>query len=93
MAAKKRVNITIDPETLRLADRAARRRKVSRSELIRSAIHEAAKAQSHRLEEEEQQARQRRAIEGIQRLAHHFGDWPADQMLRSARDRWGKPQE
>jgi len=93
MAAKKRVNITIDSETLRLANRIARRRKVSRSELIRAAIHEAAEAQDRRAADEERYARQKRAIEGMQRLAHHFGDWPAEQILRSFRDRWGKPQE
>ena len=92
MTVKKRVNITIDPETLRLADRAARRRNVSRSELIRAAIHEAAEAQNRRTAEEQRSVRQRRAIEGMQRLARHFGDWPAEQILRSFRDKGGKLQ-
>ena len=93
MAAKKRINITIDSETLSLADRTARRRKVSRSELIRAAIREAAGAQDRRVRDEEVRARQRRAIEGMKQLAHHFGDWPAEHILRSARDRWGKAQD
>jgi Arc/MetJ-type ribon-helix-helix transcriptional regulator len=90
MAATKRVNITIHPETLRLADRTARRRMVSRSELIRAAIHEAAEAQDRQAEAEAPQRRQQEAVNNLDRLAHQFGDWPAEQILRAARDRWRK---
>jgi len=38
MAASKRVCITVDAETLRLADREARRLKISRNEFIRAAV-------------------------------------------------------
>ena len=92
MGAKKRVNITIDPETLRLADRTVRRRKVSRSELIGAAIQEAAETQSRCAAEEERSTLQRRAIRGMRRLARHFGDWPAEEILRSFRDKAGKLQ-
>jgi hypothetical protein len=85
MAAKKRVNIAIDPETLRLADRTARRRKISRSESIRAAIYDAGEVENRRAADQKRCARQRRAIEGMQRLAHHFGDWQAEQILRAAR--------
>jgi Arc/MetJ-type ribon-helix-helix transcriptional regulator len=88
MAAKKEVHITIDSETLRLAGRTARRRQVSRSELIRTAIREAAEAQDRRAEAEARQRRQQEAAKAMDRLARQFGDWPAEQILRAARDRW-----
>jgi len=88
MAAKKRVNITIDSETLRLADRAARGRQVSRSELVRTAIHEVAEAQERRAEAEARQRRQQEAANAMDRLARRLGDWPAERILRAARDRW-----
>jgi metal-responsive CopG/Arc/MetJ family transcriptional regulator len=88
MAIKKRVNITIDPETLRLADRAARRRKVSRSELIRSAIRAAAADQDRQAKTEARQRHQQEAADAMDRLARQAGDWPAEQILRAARDRW-----
>jgi hypothetical protein len=85
MATKKRVNITIDLETLRLADRAARRQKVSRSQLIRKAIRDAAAAQDRQFEAEARRKRQQRASETMDRLAQKAGKWPADQILRAAR--------
>ncbi len=91
MAIKKRVNITIDAETLRLADRAARRQRTSRSEFIRNAVR--AQAQGERQAGDEALLdRRRRAIEGMNRLARQFGDWPAEQILRAARNRWQKPK-
>ena len=93
MAVKTRINITIDPETLRLADRTARRRKVSRSELIRVAIRQAADAQNRLSEAEARHERQRRAVEGLHRVARDFGDWPAEKILRAARDRWSRSNE
>ncbi len=85
-----RINITVDRETLRLADREARRQKTSRSEFIRKAVREQAQSLRHEFEEEERRQRQARAIEGLNRLAKQFGDWPAEQILRESRDRWQK---
>ncbi len=90
MAAKTRINITIDSETLRLADRAARKRKVSRSELIRVAVRQVAGVQDRLAQAEARHERQRRAVEGLHWLARRFGDWPAEKILRAARDRWHK---
>jgi len=83
-----RVNIMFDQQTLRLADREARRRKTSRSDFIRSAIRSAAKENEQALGEVAVFERRRRAIEGMNRLAQKFGDWPAEKILRAARDRW-----
>ncbi len=90
MAAKVRVNITIDSETLRLADREARRRKTSRSALIRAAVREVAANHERELDEEARKKRQREAAEAMDRLAHEFGNWPADKILRASRDRWAR---
>jgi len=90
MAAKVRVNITVDPQTLRLADRLARARKISRSALIRETLREA--AANHQREEEQLAAREtrRKAIEGIRAIAHQMGDWPAEQILHDWRYRLTK---
>jgi Arc/MetJ-type ribon-helix-helix transcriptional regulator len=85
---RKDVNITVDPETVRLADREARRRKTSRSEFIRSAVREVATNHERQSEEGTRQKRRHEAVETMNRLAHEFGDWPAEQILRASRDRW-----
>jgi len=82
-----RVNITFDQETLRLADREARRRKISRSHFIRSAIRSAAKGSEQALEEAALRERRIKAIEGMRRIAHKLGDWPAEQILHDMRYR------
>ena len=87
MAAKKRVNITIDPETLRIADRVARRRNVSRSELIRTAIRQSADAQIRQDETEARRKQQREAIDTMDRLARKAGKWPSTEILRQWRYR------
>jgi Arc/MetJ-type ribon-helix-helix transcriptional regulator len=87
MAAKTRVNITVDPQTLRLADRLARARKTSRSAVLREGVHALAENQANQLAEKE-----RRAAEAMDRLAHKFGDWPAEKILHTARDRWAAPK-
>ncbi len=87
MAAKTRINITVDPETLRLADREARRRKTSRSDFIRGAIRSVAKENDQSLEEAALRERRWKAIEGMNRLARKFGDWPAEQILYEMRHR------
>jgi len=87
MAAKLRINITVDPETVRLADREARRRKTSRSAVFRDAVRET--AQNHRRQSGEaaQRERRRAAMEGIRRIAHKLGDWPAEQIVHNWRYR------
>jgi metal-responsive CopG/Arc/MetJ family transcriptional regulator len=87
MATKTRVNVTFDPETLRLADREARRHKTSRSSFIRTAIRAVAS------EHEQQQAdaalleRQRKAVATMDRFAQKAGDWPAVEILHAWRYR------
>jgi len=87
MAAKTRVNITFDPETLRLADREARRCKTSRSNLIRTAVR------AFTLKHQEQQAqaalleRQTKAVATMDRLAEKAGNWPAVDILHAWRYR------
>ena len=93
MAAKTRVNITVDPQTLRLADRLARARKTSRSAVLREGIHALAENHANQVAEKERRDRQRRAAETMDRLAHKFGDWPAEKILRAARDRWQTPKK
>ena len=83
-----RVNITFDRETLRLADREARRNKISRSELIRTAVRQAASRNEQKAEAEARRRRQQEAVKAMDRLAHEFGDWPAGKILRASRDRW-----
>ena len=87
MAAKVRINVTFDQETLRLADREARRRRTSRSELIRIAVRAAALNHKRESEEAAQRERRRAAIEGIRRIAHKLGDWPAEQIVHDWRYR------
>jgi len=80
-----RINITFDRETLRLADREARRRKTSRSDFIRGAIRSAAKEHDQAAEEAALRERRRKAIEGIRRIARKLGDWPAERILHDMR--------
>ncbi len=80
-----RVNITFDRETLNLADREARRRKTSRSDFIRNAVRTAAKETDQAAEEAALREQRRKAIEGIRRIAHKIGDWPAEQILHDMR--------
>ncbi len=87
MAAKKRLNITIDEETLRLADRAALRRKTSRSEFMRDAVREAAANQERESQKQARRGRQRKAIEAMNRLARKAGSWPAVKILHAWRYR------
>ena len=90
MAAKVRVNITVDPQTLRLADRLARARKISRSAVLREGVRALAEDHQREAEEAARERQQRQAAEAMDRLAHDFGDWPAEAILRAARDRWAR---
>ena len=92
MGAKIRVNITVDPETLRLADRLARARKISRSAVLREGVQALAGNQAHQVEEQARRERRRRAAGAMDQLAHQFGDWPAEKILRAARARWAAPK-
>lgn len=83
-----RINITMDKETLRLADRGARRCRVSRSEFIRSAVKTVADMGERESEESERKERQRRAIASMDRLARKAGDWPAVEILHAWRYRF-----
>jgi hypothetical protein len=87
MSAKIRINITLDPETVRLADRLARRRKTSRSAILREGVR--ALAENHELEEQgaARRERMRKAAEAMDRLAHELGDWPAEQIVHDWRYR------
>ena len=88
MATKTRINVTFDPETLRLADREARRRRTSRSDRRCNAVRAFASEHEKEQAEAERLARQRKAVATMDRLAHQFGNWPAENILRTARDRW-----
>jgi Arc/MetJ-type ribon-helix-helix transcriptional regulator len=88
MGGKTRINITVDTETIRLADRLARRKKTSRSAILREGVRALAEDHQREAEEAARERQQRQAAEAMDRLARDFGDWPAEAILRAARDRW-----
>ena len=71
MVAKKRICITVDAETLRLADREARRLKTSRNEFIRIAVR--AEVKRAATQEEDKRRQRRQAIEGVRMIAKEAG--------------------
>jgi Arc/MetJ-type ribon-helix-helix transcriptional regulator len=87
MPVKTRINITVDPETLRLADREARRRRTSRSEFIRAAVH--AEASRNDAAGKERELRQERhdAFQAIRKIAKEAGNWPAVKVVHDWRYR------
>jgi Arc/MetJ-type ribon-helix-helix transcriptional regulator len=87
MGSKVRINITVDAETVRLADRLARRRKTSRSAVLREGVRALAENQARETEDAARRERQREAIRGIRKIAHHLGDWPATQIVHAWRYR------
>jgi predicted transcriptional regulator len=87
MAAKTRVNITVDPQTLRLADRLARVRKTSRSAVLRDGVHALASAHEKKKAEAVELERQKNAVATMDRLAQKAGDWPAVEILHAWRYR------
>jgi len=91
MARSIRINITVDRETLRLADREARRQKTSRRAFIRKAVRDQAENRQREFEEEQKRKGQTKAVEVMNRIAKQFGDWPAEQIVRATRDRWHNP--
>ncbi len=84
---KARINITVDRETLRLADREARRRRTSRSEFIRDAVR--AEATRNNAAGKEQALRHERheAFQAIRRIAKEAGNWPATKIVHDWRYR------
>jgi len=87
-----RINVTVDAKTIRLADRLARRRKTSRSAILRQGVQALADSQLREAEEAALRVRRREAAEDMDRLARKFGDWPAEKILRAGRDRWSLPR-
>lgn len=85
-----RINITVDRDTIRLADRMARRMKASRSAVMRAGVLALLGQEAREAEATARRERQRRAAEAMDRLAREFGDWPDDALLRAARDRWSR---
>ena len=83
----------MDSQTLRIADRLARARKISRSAILREGVYALAENQANRNAEQARQERQHEAAKAMDRLAHKFGDWPALEILRAARDRWQMPKK
>jgi metal-responsive CopG/Arc/MetJ family transcriptional regulator len=90
MATKTRINVTFDTETLRLADREARRRKTSRSNFIRTAVRTVASEHEKQQSEAARLERQRKAVATMDRLAKEAGDWPAVEILHAWRYRLQK---
>jgi metal-responsive CopG/Arc/MetJ family transcriptional regulator len=90
MAVKTRINISMDPKTLRLADRLARRRKSSRSEILRRGVESLAAAELRDSEEAAMRDQRRKAISGIREIARKMGDWPAERILHDWRYRLKK---
>ena len=90
MATKTRINVTFDPETLRLADREARRRKTSRSSFIRTAVRAVASEYENEQSEAKRLERQRKAVATMDRLAQKAVKWPAVEILHAWRYRMHK---
>lgn len=84
---KTRINITVDRDTLRLANREARRRRTSRSEFIRAAVR--SEATRNDAADKEQELRQQRheAFQAIRRIAKEAGNWPATKIVHDWRYR------
>jgi metal-responsive CopG/Arc/MetJ family transcriptional regulator len=88
-----RINITFDHETLRLADREARRRRTSRSEFIRDAVRAEATRNDAAGKEQELRQQRREAIEGIRRIAKEAGSWSATKIVHDWRYRLAREEQ
>jgi metal-responsive CopG/Arc/MetJ family transcriptional regulator len=82
-----RINITFDHETLRLANRAARRRRTSRSEFIRDAVRAEATRDDAAGKEQELRQQRHEAIQAIREIAKEAGSWPATKIVHDWRYR------
>lgn len=87
MPAKTRVNITVDIQTLRLADRLARARKISRSAVLREGVHALASEHNKQQAEASLVEQQLQAVATMDRMAQKAGDWPAVEILHAWRYR------
>ena len=87
MAGKIRINITVDPETVRLADRMARRKKTSRSAVEREGVRVLAANHDREADETARRRRQQEAAKRLDRIARKLGDWPAEEILHAWRYR------
>ncbi|MFZ0959957.1 MAG: ribbon-helix-helix protein, CopG family [Terriglobia bacterium] len=87
MSAKARINITVDRETLRLADREARRRRTSRSEFIRTAVRAEAARNDAAGKEQALRRQRHEAFQAIRRIAKEAGNWPAVKIVHDWRYR------
>jgi len=76
MSEKIRISVTTDPETVRVADSLARRRKTSRSAVFRDGVHALVEAD------------QRVAAEGMDQITRRMGDWPAEEIVHAFRYPW-----
>jgi hypothetical protein len=85
MSRKLKIGITIDQETLRMADREARWRKTSRSAFICAAIRAMAGSLDRPSDERTRRKRRLEAVRAIRRLARKAGDWPAEKILHAFR--------
>jgi len=87
-----RINMSFDRDTLRLADREARRRKTSRSELMRSLVRAAASEGDAAAREQEMRERRHKAFEAIRKTAKEMGSWPAVKIVHNWRYRLMKDE-
>lgn len=72
---------------MRLADRLARHKKTSRSAIMRDGVQALASSYQRAADEAAQREGRRKAIEGIRKIAHMMGDWPAEQIVHDWRYR------
>lgn len=93
MSTKVRINVTVDSKTLRIADREARRQKVSRSEVFRTAVRTLATNHDREAEEAAQRESRLKSIQAIRRVARKLGDWPAEQIVHEWRYRLKKNRQ
>lgn len=82
-----RINITVDQETLRLADREARRLRTSRSDFIRHAVRSEAARNGAAGKEQELRQQRHEAIQAIRSIAREAGSWPATKIVHDWRYR------
>lgn len=82
-----RINITVDRETLRIANREARRRRTSRSEFIRHAVRAEGTRSDDAGKEQELRRERHEAFQAIRKIAKEAGSWPATQIVHDWRYR------
>jgi predicted transcriptional regulator len=93
MGGKVRINITVDPETVRLADCLAQRKKSSRSAILREGVRVLAENHQREMEEAKIRGRRGKATEGIRRIARKPGEWPSEAIVHAFRYPWEKKSQ